>query len=250
MNPNSVTVGADGNIWFGSFSCTIGSITTSGTIHLHGMEDGNCIITVGAATNAGVWFTNSAVSSTDSNTVGYITSSGSVTEFALPSSYEFNTDAQITVGPDGNLWFAADSYVGYVTPNGSAMNFYAAAPVGSTHSIITGPDGNLWFEGSQVGVMNTAGQVLAEYGGDGDDDGGGFYLTTGADGNIWVSAFSGNATLTRITPSGSTTKFALPASESRYTPVGVTVGPDSNIWFTTYNASGEKDAKGMGTIVP
>ena len=51
----------------------------------------------------------------------------------------------ITLGPDGNLWFAGDldHQVGRITPHG-AITYFPDADL-PAEAIITGPDGNLWL---------------------------------------------------------------------------------------------------------
>ena len=55
----------------------------------------------------------------------------------------------LTVGADGNLWFASEfqSALGRITPDGVITTY--AIPDASTRprGIVAGPDGNLWFVG-------------------------------------------------------------------------------------------------------
>jgi virginiamycin B lyase len=54
-------------------------------------------------------------------------------------------------------------------------------------------------------------------------------ITAGPDGNIWVTAF-GRRTISRLTPSGALTEFALTTPLSD--PSGIVAGLDGNLWFT------------------
>jgi streptogramin lyase len=65
-----------------------------------------------------------------------------------------------------------------------------------------------------------------------------FGITAGPDGNIWFTeagfTFLGGVTgggnkIGRITTAGSTTEFSIPTAGSF--PVGITAGPDGNLWF-------------------
>ena len=99
----------------------------------------------------------------------------------------------LTVGPDGNLWFpyennnssGAIAGVGRITPAGTFTVFPLPAPYSAPGGLTVGPDGALWF---------------GELGGIG-----------------------------RIMPSGVITVFALPDAQS--TPGDLTVGPDGALWF-------------------
>ncbi|HXB05143.1 MAG TPA: hypothetical protein VNY77_09810 [Candidatus Angelobacter sp.] len=60
-------------------------------------------------------------------------------------------------------------------------------------------------------------------------------IAVGGDGNLWF-VDSGQYKVGRMTPSGAITEFGLPAIVGG--PVGITVGPDGDIWITT-NALGQ-----------
>src|SRR5262249_19243621 len=104
-----------------------GLLPASGPYELTTGPDGN------------VWFTENT-----SNKIGRITTSGTVTEFSIPTS---NSGPQsITTGPDGALWFTenASNKIGRITTGGSFTEFSLASgshPLG----IATGSNGNLWF---------------------------------------------------------------------------------------------------------
>jgi len=55
-------------------------------------------------------------------------------------------------------------------------------------------------------------------------------ITTGPDGNLWVTEWAGNKVI-RLTPAGQITEFAASG------PLGIASGPDGNIWFTETNNS-------------
>lgn len=103
--PDAITTGPDGNLWFtiiGSDTGSIGSITPSGAISLG-------VITFFAAT---------------------------MTVFQPKG---------ITTGPDGMLWIAntGGSTLARMTPSGVLTESYAGAD--HPEDITTGPDGDLWF---------------------------------------------------------------------------------------------------------
>jgi len=56
-----------------------------------------------------------------------------------------------------------------------------------------------------------------------------FGITTGPDGNIWYTEFSGN-NIARITPSGTITEYPIPTQNAEARDI--TVGPDGALWFT------------------
>jgi virginiamycin B lyase len=96
-------------------------------LHLTAGPDGN------------LWYTEY----TD-NKIGRLTTTGTLTEFPLPTAHSGPTG--ITTGPDGNLWFteATGQKLGRITPSGVITEFALPQPCGP-QGITAGPDGNLWI---------------------------------------------------------------------------------------------------------
>lgn len=94
-----------------------------------------------------MWFTTSG-----NTLIGKVTSGGVITYQSGLNPYgEFEQFAGITVGPDGNLWFAGHDVpggtnvrylIGKITTAGVVTTYHVPRPAGD---IITGPDGLLWF---------------------------------------------------------------------------------------------------------
>ncbi|HEY4098351.1 MAG TPA: choice-of-anchor D domain-containing protein, partial [Baekduia sp.] len=149
-----------------------------------------------------------------------------VTEFPLASS---SNPYGITVGPDGNLWFASGSYhIGQITPGGAVTQFALPPGAINAYGITAGPDGALWSAtqtSNRIERITTSG-VITEFPvptlGAATLD-----ITSGPDGALWFTEAYGNK-IGRITTAGVITEFSLPASSS---PWGITAGPDGNLWF-------------------
>ena len=172
---------------------------------------------IAAGPNGNLWFTergNGRIGKLDPRT-------GAITEYAAGCKWP----SDIALGSDGNLWYTCSDggLVGRITPLGGATTFatQAAAP----GDILSGPDGNLWFtdfdtDGKLI-KLATDGSVLARYSiGDGANG-----LTTGGDGNIWVS-LDNERNVARVTTGGVVTKFATPGQ-----PYALTTGPFGNVWI-------------------
>src|SRR5205085_790708 len=69
--------------------------------------------------------------------------SPSFTEYPLPSPNSHPRG--ITVGVDGNLWFAEDNKIGRMTIAGVITEFSTPTSNSNPLQITAGPDGNLWF---------------------------------------------------------------------------------------------------------
>ena len=118
-SPRSITVGADGNLWFTElFGNNIGRITRSGVITEFPVRTsfgGPATITSGP--DGALWFTEN-----NAGKIGRITTAGEVTEFSL--SMLSGPDG-ITAGPDGALWFTEEggNKIGRITPTGAVTEF-------------------------------------------------------------------------------------------------------------------------------
>ena len=108
----------------------------------------------------------------------------------------------ITLGPDGNLWFA------------ESPSLYDAAT-------------NTLFPITRVAKMTPAGD-LTEYD-IADTDIGIFGIAAGPDGNVWFTEYNGN-NISVITPDGQITRHPIPSRVAH--PLGIATGADGNLWFT------------------
>jgi streptogramin lyase len=168
------------------------------------------------------------------------------TEFSVPSS-DTSPDG-ITVGADGNLWFAggvvSDTTVGKITTTGT-ITLYSSYRFGGTHCIARGPDGNVWYTDdldSYVGKVTPSGD-FTEFpvpNTTGDQQSFPTGIVLGPDGNLWVSdRFN---VLSSITPSGTFNGYL--AAKTSYGLAGIVVGPDNNLWVK------EDDGNSIARITP
>jgi streptogramin lyase len=220
--PNGITAGPDGNVWFtDSGDDMIGKITPAGTITEFGTASAPDAITVGPGGN--LWFLDSKV--------GTITTAGAITEFSS-GTIALNG---IAFGPDGNLWFTSSlGTVGVMTSGGSVIASYGTTlsdPIG----IAAGPDGNQWVAEfsvpGKIARVLTAGGAITEFSSVLFSEP--FGITPGPDGKLWFTADSG--AIGNIDTSGTFTVFALAAGTAAF-PQGITAGPDGNLWFTQQNS--------------
>src|SRR5487761_1789928 len=184
-----------------------------------------------------LWFTNF-----ENNTIGRITTSGTITSYTGPGISE---PYGITAGPDGALWFTnylGDS-IGRITTSGTVTN-YTDPSITSPEGITAGSDGALWFTnyvGASIGRITTSGTVT-NYTGIGIDHPEG--ITAGSDGALWFTNIGGS-TIGRITTSGAVTNYTDP---SLYDPWAITAGPDGALWFTNRSINSIGRITTSGTI--
>ncbi|MGB8348346.1 MAG: Virginiamycin B lyase [Ktedonobacteraceae bacterium] len=211
--PESIATGPDGNLWFTEFDGDrIGTITPSGTITEYtlpnadsepeGITNGPC----GDSTQADcLWFTEYGLvnTQTDSANIGRITTNGVITEYPLSTRYARAND--ITLGPNGTLYFTQQAN------NGSDTG----ASVQAT-----------------IGQVTTAGQVQMSAlpplpnGGCIPNS-----ITEGSDGNLWFTEYY---QIGSMTPGGALIEYPLPTGSSSFLPDNIAAGSDGNLWFTEF----------------
>jgi streptogramin lyase len=189
-----------------------------------------------------------------------------ITEFPLPAGH--GASSSLTVGPDGNLWFAEGSAIGRITPAGTLTEFPLPTAGISPGALTVGPDGNLWFPedflippgiipipgnvppAGKIGRITPAG-ALTEFPVSASDGTLLSDLIVGHDGNLWFteSVFDsvGPDAVGRITPSGAVTAFPLPSTEDGIV-YALTVGSDGNLWFPEFHES--RTPQKIGRITP
>jgi hypothetical protein len=148
--------------------------------------------------------------------------------------------AGLGTGHDGSIWYTDPRWNGvgrievtqvdkvraaYVDPNG--IIGYGAITRGPT-------PGSMWFTAvsiGQVGKATRKGLEFVPLPTKFSDPAG---ITTGPDGNIWVTQ-SKVGKIARVTPAGAVTEFQIPTPNS--IPIGIAAGPDGALWFTELNGN-------------
>jgi streptogramin lyase len=158
-----------------------------------------------------------------------IDAAGSETSFVVPEAIE---PRDITLGPDGNLWFTGvqglwiaehgqtlgTGYIGRITPAGEFTLFPTPVAESDPEAIAVAPDGTLWF--TAAGAIDTIGSDGAFGRSYRYPVGVGGGIVIGPEGDAWLGGYGDIA---RLTPAGQVTKFPVPATF-------IEVGPEGNIW--------------------
>jgi streptogramin lyase len=245
-DPDALTLGPDGNVWFTEEGADVGQITSSGAIQETAVAplDG---ITTGSDGN--LW-------AADNGAELIKIPPGDPRAYApTPLSGMVEPDG-IASGPNNTVWYTTDAqgtWSASVTDPAHPTNVAASgSPGGNSDSgIVEGPDGNMWVAegfGSGAGNANAiakitpAGQVTEYTIPTADsvpDD-----ITVGSDGALWFTEEAGDK-IGRITTSGQITEITLPSGA---TPQSIASGPDGNIWFTEAG-NGSSVAPAIGEVV-
>jgi streptogramin lyase len=193
-DPQDIVTGPDGNLWFTQGDGQIGRIIpgSPNTITEFNVPSGFGSNGIAAGPDGNLWFadTFNTMGNEGGDKVGRILPNPphTITEFTIPTA--FGSPADITTGPDGNLWFTEllGDRIGRITPD--APNTITEFPLPTANSraggIVAGPDGNIWFAESgaqKIGrIMPNSPNTITEFTvGAGD-------ITNGPDGNLWYTA--------------------------------------------------------------
>jgi virginiamycin B lyase len=107
--PYQIAAGPDGNLWFVEYipegAGRIGRLTPLGQLTEFATPGDRGLQWITAGPDGAMWFTG-----IQSNTIGRISISGSVTDYAVPTWRA--QPVGITTGPDGNIWFTESAMDG------------------------------------------------------------------------------------------------------------------------------------------
>jgi hypothetical protein len=105
--------------------------------------------------------------------------------------------------------------------------------------ITVGPDGALWFVDTQLGGAGGIGRITTAGAITLSPMPGPVRIAAGADGNLWFAESRGSGDIGRITPAGQVTQFTVRGLQQAPGAVqAVAAGPDGAIWFTVGQAPG------------
>lgn len=236
--PQAITTGPDGNLWVTEVvKHKILRVTPKGEITefaIPGQKVG-VIQGIAAGADGNIWFT-----SREENSIRRMSTTGEFNgEFKIPTTSALKDKSipgcwprEITRGADDNLWFCemGGNKIGRITTKGELTEFPLPTGESKPYCIVKGADGNMWFTewgASKIGRITMKGEIT-EFA----TPHAGRELTPGADGNFWYTAGS---IVGRLTPKGEATEYPIPSGETN--AVGITQGPDGNVWFCEFKAN-------------
>ncbi len=204
--PRSIVTGPDGALWFTSTdNGRLGRITTAGAVTTFGdpdlsATDGIAFLALGADDN--LWLT-----ATDPDALWrFDPDTATFSDFALPA--EADHPRLITAGPDGRLWFAAQSSdrIASIDPLAGddaaildSLETYAdpADQIVDPQGVTAAADGNIWFTSStnsRVGFLDPdapdPASTITTFADPATNIDGAFAMATGSDGHPWFTVIT------------------------------------------------------------
>jgi streptogramin lyase len=259
LTPDSTPLGlaadARGGVWFAEHGgSSVGQVDSAGRVYEYpvaansqkglGVLDG-----MATGRDGMVWFTDA---SSVVPRVGHLDpATGKSTLYELPTGgaadFTGGQVIDITAGPDGAMWFAANAAgaVGRIDSSGAVTAYPTVGQ--APYAITTGPDKALWFtdtSSGSIGRLAPATGTVKAYSppssGAGSPATGG--ITTGPDKAMWFTE-TGVGKIGRLDPvTGAITEYTVPTANAA--PEGIVSGPDGAVWFT------EAAAGNIGRIDP
>jgi len=190
-----ITPGPDGNVWFTEVGHQVGYVTPGGAVTQFDLPSGFTGITPQYITAGpdGLWFTALGYAGSG-NYVYQMSTSGSMVQYPLPSTW---TLSDITMGPDGRVWFGSTDDSLTAMASGGAYTTYTwplEYPNGYSPEYIRSDYGSLVFANfydASIGQMNPAtGDVAFDPVPSGN---GAMGVGVAPSGAIWFSENDGNA---------------------------------------------------------
>ncbi len=194
-----------------------------------------------------MWFCENGAGT--SGKIGALSTSGVLTEYAIPPVVYNNTTyyfypLYITTAA-GKLWFTSGSAIGSFSTSGAFQGFYFLTSgfqiaTENFSTLVTGSDGNLWTldygNPNKIWRITTGGTftyALLPTSNALQNASPGLISVPGGD--LYFTEYNKNAIM-RWSTSFSYTEYPIGIAGSN--PVGITNGPDGNIWFTQAASSG------------
>jgi streptogramin lyase len=174
---------------------------------------------------------------------------GAVEKFSKYTLGAGEESTEIVDGPKDDLWATVDGGLGagLVWGANDLSEGSLARTLGDPVGIVTDPEGDVWFTEQtsppkivqydpSTSEVNTYTAKLETSGKPGQ-------IVVGSDKNLWFVEDGGHSAIDRIEPgNGTITRYPTQSPSSE--PIGLTVGPEGNVWFT------ELHGDAIGRITP
>lgn len=219
-------IGADGNLWFPIYnpeipskpSFGIAKLTPQGHLSIYPFKNRESAVwSFLSGPDGDIWYIRSNFEGGNYQ-LGKINTAGKMVEYHVVVPLTEASD-ELTVGPDGNLWFIAGTewYVLAIGKNKNAPQNKTKIPKGSI--------------ATPLGTITKAPIQLPKTG-----------KVYNPNGSLWGFFEDQSQAIVRVLPNGTTRRYFLGTDYKNLLPYPAledVVGPDGNIWFATKNGIGK-----------
>lgn len=263
--PNTLTTGPDGNVWFidGGATPAIGRVTPTGAITEFNTPVGEPSVITGGP-DGNVWFTLERGQS-ETQTIKI---EGEPVGGSFTLTFNKNTTEQIAFDADALTVRMALEQLPSVGPDNVNVKKTGTLPGPVTYTLVfveglgetnvpqttcasslTGDAPKCTAATSTSGVSNAIGRItpagkITEFSSGLNSAALPLGIAEGPDGNLWFTDIGHTPAIGRITPTGEITEFSTGLDASAF-PILIAAGPDGNLWFTMFGDQG-----GIGRITP
>ena len=158
---------------------------------------------------------------------------GGITSIS-PAAGATDTPFGVTAGP-GGTWYGSGQYVVQVRANGTSRSFTVQHPQDADIGFMTTDGTDAWFadRAGYLGRIDGAGH-LTEWAVPASEAGASPNGLVASQGIVWFTDSPSNR-VGRLDPAtGTFTMYSVPTADSW--PLGITIGPDGNLWFVERSA--------------
>jgi virginiamycin B lyase len=225
-NAAVIAAGGPGTLWFGGFHM-LGKITTGGQVTEYPAPSDLDMLGITKGPDGNMWFTSGGFNVA----IGFITPTGSVTEFPLQ-----NGAFAIVTGPDGNLWFTEAGSIGKSTPSGAITEYPGPAGDGPA-GITVGPDGYL-YAASHLGIWRVStGGIITQFKGPNIVA---YWQSVilGPDKQLWMTSQQ-NGKLIEFDPKSNTFSSPIQPGGPKTYVADLTMGGDGDVWIKSGSSRSE-----------
>jgi streptogramin lyase len=180
-----------------------------------------------------LWFAGVRRGADAANVSGRIAGDGSVEEFPVPESGSEPGVGDLTLGPDGNMWFTepAAGRIDFESPDGGRPGILVLPDPNSRPTGLATVGNSIWTTLEATGALlvtypKTA--TGAEYGVPESEPS---LLSLGGDGSLWIID-GGGSELLRKPPAGRSISFPIPDIAKGADLTDIVTGPEGNLWLS------------------
>jgi virginiamycin B lyase len=243
-NPQFITAGSDGNLWFTDhLRNSIWHMTTSGVTTEYSNPSAKMNLgRIASAPDGSLWFSQCpGIGSVAESGVVNVTTHGAFSNPLVIDSGYNGEPGQLVTGPDGGEWFANAGIPHSIdkVASGSVVTYPvpSATPAVYPGGIAAGSDSGIWFSdlmGGRIFRMNTSGSVTNTYTLPAGTEPSS--MVAGPDGALYFleTLPTNGVGVGRITTSGTFTLIPFPSgytdNPTNSIALDITTGPDGAIW--------------------